>query len=88
MPGVCPGKVFVTFGGPQGHGDRLLTCGGLAVRLSRVIAQSCASDGLGAVQADQVNGIAFRPILSRDQRLERSCRRQNFFNFNLKPSCD
>jgi hypothetical protein len=25
--GVCPGEVFITFGGPQGHADRLPTCG-------------------------------------------------------------
>ncbi len=30
---VCPGEVFIIFGGPQGHADRLATCGRLAIGL-------------------------------------------------------
>jgi hypothetical protein len=31
--GVCPGRVFITFGGPQSHVDRLSTWWGLATGL-------------------------------------------------------
>ncbi len=30
---VRPGEVFIIFGGPQGHADRLATCGRLAIGL-------------------------------------------------------
>jgi hypothetical protein len=41
---VCPGEVFITFGGPQGHDDRMASCGGLATRLP-VICTTAASQG-------------------------------------------
>jgi peptidyl-prolyl cis-trans isomerase SurA len=34
---VRPGEVFITFGGPQGHDDRMASCGGLATRLLAVV---------------------------------------------------
>jgi len=30
---VCPGEVFIAFGGPQGHDDRMASCGRLAIGL-------------------------------------------------------
>jgi hypothetical protein len=30
---VCAGEVFIAFGGPQGHDDRLVTCGRLLIGL-------------------------------------------------------
>jgi hypothetical protein len=41
---VCPGEVFIAFGGSQGHGDRMASCGGLATRLP-VICTAAASQG-------------------------------------------
>src|ERR1700723_4594661 len=34
---VRPGEVFITFGGPQGHDDRMASCGGLANRPLAVV---------------------------------------------------
>ena len=30
---VCPGEVFIAFGGPQGHADRLVTAMSLTCRM-------------------------------------------------------
>jgi hypothetical protein len=38
--GVCPGDVFITFGGPQGHADRLITCAPVANRRHRRIGET------------------------------------------------
>jgi hypothetical protein len=41
---VYPSEVFIAFGGPQGHDDRMASCDGLATRLP-VICGSAASLG-------------------------------------------
>ena len=54
---VRPGEAFITFGGPQGHDDRMASCGGLATRLLAVARnpphksarQRCVHDTLGAL---------------------------------------
>jgi len=37
---VCPGEDFITFGGPQGHDDRMASCAAVANRRCHCIGET------------------------------------------------